>query len=76
VKVRHALELWNGLEPERKLLAGQDVKGRTREERLDGLRWHLHQCAHLAAHPGGGWSRDEALLMLSTLSAMLALRRP
>lgn len=36
----------------------------------------LHECAHVWVHGRDECSRDEALLMLSTLSALLAERKP
>lgn len=80
--VRLALEKWRKLEAEKPGLGWQSPKMPDRElwtkkERLDALRWYLMQTAHLGAHTGAEeWSRDDALLLLSTLSALLAERKP
>lgn len=82
VAVRRALEAWDAIEPEKMWPDWQRPSEEQREawaksDRLVGLRWHLHQAAHLAAHAGPEkWSRQDARLMLSTLSALLALRNP
>jgi hypothetical protein len=82
VAIRRALEAWDALEPERMWPGWQRPSEAQRDawaktDRLVGLRWHLHQAAHPAAHTGPeGWSRNDARLMLSTLSALLALRNP
>lgn len=82
VSVRRALEAWRDVEPERMWPGWQEPTREEREawakgDRLVGLRWHLHQAAHPAAHTGPEkWSREDARLMLSTLSALLAVRRP
>ena len=80
--VRLALEKWQGIEKEDmgsgwKSPSPQERESRSKKQRLDNLRWHLFQCSHLAPHSGADeWSRDDALLMLSTLSALLAERKP
>jgi hypothetical protein len=80
--VRLALEKWQQLEPEDKgpgwvSPSRSDREARTKKQRLDNLRWHLLQVAHLGAHTGAeDWTRDDALLMLSTLSVLLAERKP
>ena len=80
--VRLALERWRNIEQEDpgagwKTPSPADRESRTKKERLDALRWHLMQAAHLGPHTGAEeWSRDDALLMLSTLSALLAVRKP
>lgn len=80
--VRLALEKWQKLEVEKPGPGWQTPKMPdrqlwTKKERLDALRWYLLNMAHLGAHTGADeWSRDEALLLLSTLSALLAERRP
>ena len=75
MEVRHALDQWNKIEPVKMLPADQPRKEWAKKDRLDGLRRQLRECTHPAAH-GESWSRDEALLMLSTLSALLAVRNP
>jgi hypothetical protein len=73
--VRLALEEWRKIEQEDKGLA--DTQARTKIQRIDNLRWHLIQLAHYAAHTKADeWTRDDALLALSTLSALLAVRKP
>lgn len=80
--VRLALEKWQQIEPEDKgpgwvPPSRVDREARTKKQRLDNLRWHLLQVAHLGAHTGAeDWTRDDALLMLSTLSVLLAERKP
>lgn len=79
---RLALEKWQQMEPEDKgpgwvAPSRADREARTKKQRLDNLRWHLLQVAHLGAHTGAeNWTRDDALLLLSTLSVLLAERNP
>lgn len=80
--VRHALALWHDIEnedqgPGWKTPSQPDRELRTKQQRLDALRWHLRQVAHLAPHSRAEeWTRDDALLMLTTLSTLLAERKP
>lgn len=80
--VRLALERWRDIEQENQgpgwiAPSRADRESRSRRERLDALRWHLMQAAHLGPHTGADeWSRDDALLMFSTLSGLLAVRKP
>jgi len=80
VQSRKALESWQKIEPEDhgdgwKAPTRSEREARSREQRRDNLRWHLLQCAHEAAHaPAGGWTREDAALMLSTLAGLLAVR--
>ncbi len=80
--VRLALEKWRDIEKEQmgagwKAPSLAEREARTKRERLDNIRWHLLQVAHLGAHTGADeWTRDDALLMLSTISALLAERKP
>jgi len=80
--VRLALEKWRAIEKEDlgagwKAPSPADRESRSKKERLDAVRWHLMQTAHLGPHTGAEeWSRDDALLMLSTLSGLLAVRKP
>lgn len=80
--VRLALEEWQKIEKEDMgpgwaAPSHNDLRNRTMQQRVDNLRWHLVQLAHLGAHSGAeNWSRDDALLMLSTLSALLSVRKP
>ena len=82
VSCRLALEKWQGIEKEDmgpgwKSPPPADRRLRTKEQRLDNIRWHLLQLAHDSAHSHADkWSREDALLMLSTLSALLAKRNP
>lgn len=79
--VRLALEKWQKKESEdpgpgfvKPSVA--DREARTKKQRLDQLRWDLLQMAHQGPHtPTDLWTRDDALLMLSTLSALLAERK-
>lgn len=79
--VRLALEKWQQLEPEDKgpgwvSPSVPDRRARTKEQWLDNIRWHLLQVAHIGAHTHADiWTRDDALLMLSTLSVLLAERK-
>jgi hypothetical protein len=75
--VRHALEKWQDIQGEEVDL-GQNspAKQRSKKQRLDNVRWHLYQLAHLSAHTGADdWTRDDAMLMLSTLCALVAVRK-
>ena len=80
--VRLALEEWQKIEKEDQGLGWQspktpDLRSRTKEQRIDNIRWHLIQLAHYAAHTKAEeWTRDDALLMLSTLCSLLAVRKP
>jgi hypothetical protein len=80
--VRRALENWQNIEKEDqgpgwKAPSPPERESRTKRQRLDALRWHLMQLAHLGPHSGADeWSRDDALLLLSTLSSLLAERKP
>jgi hypothetical protein len=78
--VRLALEKWRDIEVED---AGPGFvkptvpqrEARTKKQRLNQLRWDLLQMAHEGPHTHAAhWTRDDALLMLSTLSALLAER--
>lgn len=79
---RLALERWQKIEKEQMgpgwtAPSPADRQQRTKRERLDNIRWHLLQLAHLGAHSGSDeWTRDDAVLMLSVLSALLAERNP
>jgi hypothetical protein len=79
---RLALEKWQSIEKEDmgpgwKAPSMQERQDRTKRQRLDNVRWHLYQCAHLGPHSSAeDWSRDDALLMLSTLTVLLAERNP
>lgn len=80
--VRLALEEWRKLEKEDQGAGWQgpkiaDFQSRTKAQRIDNLRWHLIQLAHYAAHTKADeWTRDDALLLLSTLCSLLAERKP
>ncbi len=74
IGVRLALEKWRDIEAPN---TGSDPRNRSKRERLDNLRLALHQCTHVWVHGSDAdCSRDDALLMLSTLSALLAERKP
>ncbi len=80
--VRKALQAWQNIEKEDmgpgwKRADQKDLEARTLKQRLDNLRWHLLQCAHLAPHsPADDWKREDAVLMIATLSALLGKRSP
>lgn len=80
--IRLALEKWQAIEKEN-MGPGwtspkrEDREARSKRQRLDNLRWHLLQRAHLAPHSGADdWSREDAILAFATLSALLAVRKP
>lgn len=79
---RLALEKWAELEqpdqgPGWQAPSRPDKEARTKQQRRDNLRWHLLQCAHEAAHSHADeWTRDDAVLILSTLASLLATRKP
>lgn len=82
VECRHAIEEWNKLErPDHGLgwhsPSMAERMARTKAQRMDNLRWDLYQLAHEAAHsPADRFTRDDAILVLGTLSALLAIRNP
>ncbi|HEY2514611.1 MAG TPA: hypothetical protein VGI39_27290 [Polyangiaceae bacterium] len=79
---RVALEHWQKLEQEDhgpgwSAPSPQDRRARTRAQRLDNLRWDLLQCAHDAAHTHADrWTREDAVLAVATLAALLSVRNP
>lgn len=82
VSTRLALEKWQKIEKEDmgagwKAPSVIDRQARTKEQRLDNIRWHILQYAHYSAHShADNWTRDDALLMLTTLCALLSKRNP
>ncbi len=79
--LREALTEWQAVDPEDlgefKKPSRTDLEARTSRQRFDVLRWHLRQVAHLGPHrPADEWTRDEALLVLSTFAALIAVRKP
>jgi hypothetical protein len=72
--VRQALEKWRDIEQPN--TGSGDPKNRSKRERLNNLRQALHQCTHIWIHRDDEATRDDALLMLSTLLALLAERKP
>jgi hypothetical protein len=80
--VRLALEKWQDLEKEDQGPGWQapkqpDREARTKVQRVDAIRWHLLQLAHLSPHSHADeWTRDDALLAFATLAALLAKRDP
>jgi hypothetical protein len=73
--IRHALEEWRKIEPEN--LGPKETQSRTKQQRIDSLRLALMQYAHLGPHSvAEDWNRDDAILALSTFSALLAARKP
>lgn len=79
-RVRFALEQWQKIEKESMGPGWQSPtvpqrEARTPKERIDNLRWHLLQIAHQAPHTSiDSRNREEAGLLLTTLSSLLALR--
>lgn len=80
--IRHALELWQAHEAEDhgpgwRAPTRSDKEQRTAAQRRDNLRWDLLQYAHRAPHGHADeWTRDEAILVMSTLAALLRVRNP
>lgn len=80
--VRLALDHWQKIEREEmgpgwNPHLAKEHKNRTKQQRLDNIRWHLREFCHLAPHGSAEqFTRDDALLMLSTLSALLQVRKP
>ncbi len=82
--VRLGLERWQKMPNEKedhgpgwKAPSMQEREARTKKQRFDNLRWHLFQACHRSAHTGADeWTRDDAVLALSTFSALLAERKP
>ena len=82
VAVRKALDAWQAIEGEKVdkrpgAPPRQDLEAQSKRERLDDLRWQLRQCANLAPHSHHEeWTREDAALMLASLSGLLAIRKP
>ncbi len=82
--IRQALDEWRNIEGEKEDLgpgwkpaSREDREARTLRQRLDALRYHLRDYANLAAHSEAAeFSREDAVLLLSTISALLAIRKP
>jgi hypothetical protein len=82
--IRQALDEWRKIEGEREDLGPgwkapsmEDRNARTARQRLDARRYHLREYANLAAHSEAtDWSREDASLLLATISALLAIRKP
>ena len=75
ISVRLALEEWRKIEAEDK--GATDLQQRTKSQRTDNIRWQLIQLAHFSAHTKADeWTRDDALLLLSSVCALLAVRKP
>jgi len=73
--VRYALEEWRKIEKEDP--GPSDFPSRTKEQRIDNIRLTLMQYANFAPHTKADeWTRDDALLAISTVSALLAARKP
>jgi hypothetical protein len=71
--VRLALEEWQKIEKED--LGLGKPQDRTKAQRADAVRKELIHFAHFAPHTNSvGWTRDDALFALSTISALLAAR--
>ena len=84
VAVRQAFDAWRTIEGEQEDLGPgwkppkkEEREARTARQRVDAIRWHLRDYAHLAAHSEAKqWSREDAMLLVSSISALLAIRRP
>jgi len=80
--VRLALEKWQELEKEDPgpgwvAPKPQDRANRTKKQRIDAIRWHLLQLSHLSPHSAAEeWSRDDGILAVATLAALLSARDP
>lgn len=80
--LRLALDRWREVEAEDMgpgwgRPGGEELRMRTTRQRLDNIRWHLREYSHLAPHSGAEeFTRDDALLMLSSVSALLCVRKP
>jgi hypothetical protein len=74
VQVRRALELWRDIEPMN--TGSSAVRQRSKLERYNNLRQALYESTHNFIHPQDEATRDDALLLLATLSALLAERKP
>lgn len=73
--VREALTEWAKLD--RPDLSQTNATARTVDQRVDHLRDALRNLAHLGPHGHAeNWTRDDAVLALATLSALLARRKP
>lgn len=74
-EVRTGLERWNRIE--RVDTGPTDLKERNKQERLDQMRTDLYSLSNYWLHnPADRCSRDDAVLVLSTFSALLAERNP
>lgn len=80
--VRLALDRWREIEvedmgPGWNRPNGEELRKRTTKQRLDNVRWHLREYSHLAPHGAAEeFTRDDALLMLSSVAALLGVRKP
>ena len=80
--VRHALEKWHDKEPEEhgagwKPPSRAEKESRTKKERIDNIRWHLLQLAHFGMHnPAEQCTREDAVLALAILAALLDIKKP
>jgi hypothetical protein len=80
--VRLALERWRDIETANRAPNWIDPKNKqvtdwTKEDRIEMLRRRFHEYANLGPHSGAdGWNRDDAMLALSTLTSLLAVRKP
>lgn len=78
---RLALEHWQKIEPEDqgpgwKPPSRSEKESRTKQQRIDSIRWHVYQLAHDSAHSHADkWERDDAVLLLSTVASLLAQRK-
>ena len=80
IHVRQALADWNSVEP---LDVGKSVSDKTKlteDQRLDRLREALREFMHIAGHQEPSiareWTRDDALLALSGICALVNAKKP
>jgi hypothetical protein len=80
VHIREALSAWQDAAPPDTGNYPKDRSAMTKDQRLDQLRQSLREFTHLAGHPdpmlATSWTRDDALLALSTISALLNAKKP
>jgi len=81
--VRSAFEKWSKKEKENQgpgwpsKIDIKEFHKRTKQERTDAIRWHVYQLAHYFAHNNAKeCNREDAILVLTVLSALLDVRKP
>jgi hypothetical protein len=80
VAVREGLKKWDEIERVDVARLGENStarQNRTKDERVDFLRNHLHQLANFGPHSRAEiWTREDALLVLATMASLLSQRNP